>query len=147
MKKYIVDTSIINRLVDGHLSIADLPQKAEFFSTHIQIDEINKTPDGERRAQLFLTFAKQNSNIVPTKTTVCGVSRLDNCCLGEGKIYKKIKNILDSKNKNKNNNIQDALIAEIAIVDKMILLTSDWDLKEAVETLNGTVIYFGNKKI
>jgi hypothetical protein len=146
-KKYIVDTCIINRLVEGHLSVDELPKDGEYFSTHIQIDEINKTQDEEKRARLFLTFAKQNDNIVPTKTTVCDVSRLDNCCLGDGAIYQKLKNILDRKNKNKKNNIQDALIAEIALVDGMTLITADWDLKEAVESMSGSVVYFGNKNI
>jgi hypothetical protein len=74
--KYIVDTNIFNKLVDGLLDPTNLPVKGSFVATHLQIDEINNTKDNERRARLFLTFAEMTPEVVPSETMVIGVSRI-----------------------------------------------------------------------
>jgi len=75
--KYVVDTCVFNWLVDGRITKSDLPMGAELIATHIQIDEINKTSDSERRAQLFLMFAKLAPEIQPTTSGIWDVSRWD----------------------------------------------------------------------
>ncbi len=115
--KYVVDTNIVNWLIDGKIDKASLPSGGEFVATHIQIDEINRTSDDERRARLFLTLASSLSGLLQTETTVFGVSRFNFSKLGDGVIYKSIKTQLDSTNGGKNSNIRDALIAEVAIVN------------------------------
>jgi len=55
--KYVVDTSIINRLVDKMIPPEDLPNDGDFIATHVQIDELNKTKDEERRARLLIKFS------------------------------------------------------------------------------------------
>ena len=80
--RYIVDTCIINKLVDGLIEPEELPSYGDFVASHIQIDELNKTKDEDRRARLFLKFAKTIDNVVPTETTLLGMSRLGESRLG-----------------------------------------------------------------
>lgn len=54
--KYMVDTNIINWLVDGSLSAGDFAKDASFVATHIQHDELSKTRDSKRRELLLDRF-------------------------------------------------------------------------------------------
>jgi len=126
----MVDTCIINWLVDGRIQTADLPDDLEYVATHIQVDEISRTPDAERRTRLLTKFAERVAECVPTETAVLGVSRLNHCKLGSGTIYGAVKRQLDRRNGGKANNTHDALIAEVAIMNGYELLTCDRDLVE-----------------
>ena len=140
--KCVVDTSIINRLIDGSLSTEDIPADAELVATHVQIDELNKTRDEERRARLFLKFATTVNSVIPTESFFLDVSRLDYSKLGDGGLYAKLKAELDSLNEGKANNAQDALIAEVAIANGYTLVTADHHLAEVARKYGGTVRYF-----
>lgn len=137
--KYVVDTNIINWLIDRKIEPATLPTDGEFVATHIQVDELNRTSNEERRARLFLTLTTTIRELLPTETTILDVSRLDWCKLGDGLVYTSIKNHLDAKNGGRRNNIHDALIAEVAIVNGFTLLTADGDLAEVTENHQGAV--------
>ena len=56
--------------------------------------------------------------------------------LFDGALFGVIKSALDAKNKKKANNGHDALIAEVAIKNHYVLITSDCDLS-AVTRANG----------
>jgi predicted nucleic acid-binding protein len=131
--KYIVDTCIINKLIDGLIEPDELPSDGDFVASHIQIDELNRTKDEERRGRLFLVFAKTIDQIVPTESTVIGVSRLDECKISDGVLLETLRNQLDAKNGGKANNSEDALIAEIAVENGYTLLTADYDLSEVAK--------------
>lgn len=143
MTKYILDTNVFNKLVDGTSLLNDLPSDAKFVATHIQIDEINKTKDGERRAQLFIKFTETAPTLVPTESFTIGMSRIN-----QAKISKKdnlaqhIKSDLDILNGGKSNNIQDALIAEVAAVHNFTLLTADYDLAKVAKKYHINCIHF-----
>ena len=139
--RYMVDTSAFNRLADGRLSRDQLPADAEFVATHVQIDEINRTSDEERRGQLFLTFAQYAPEILPTETLVWGVSRWGQAKWGAGRFYESIKSALDARNGAHPNNIQDALIAEAALTNGYELVTADTDMAEVVKEHAGNVLY------
>ena len=140
--KYVVDTCIINKLIDGKIDPANLPNNGDFIASHIQIDELNNTKDVERRAKLFLKFTKVIHEVVPTESFVLGISRFSESKFDDVNMYTSIKTNLDSLNNGKKNNPMDALIAEIAIKNKYTLLTTDKDLKEVVERLSGKVRYW-----
>ena len=140
--KYVVDTNIINWLIDGKIDKSAMPGDGEFVATHIQIDEINRTSDEERRARLFLTLASSLSGLLQTETTVPNVSRLDFSKLGDGAIYTSIKNQLDAMNGGKPSNIRDGLIAEVSIVNSHTLLTADRDLARVARDNGGMVRIF-----
>ncbi len=126
--KYMVDTCIINRLVDGLLSTSDLPSEGEYMATHVQMDELKRTSDLSRRVSLLQKFTTLVDDMVPTASTVLGVSKVGQCKLSDGNLCETLRAELDKRNKGKKNNIQDALIAEVAIQRGWTLLTTDNDL-------------------
>jgi predicted nucleic acid-binding protein len=140
--KCVVDTNVINRLIDGSLSTEDMPAEAELVATHVQVDELNKTRDEDRRARLFLRFTTTVDDVVPTESTILGVSRLGYSKLGDGGLYGRLKTDLDALNKAKANNAQDALIAEVAIANGYTLLTADYDLSLVARKHGCTVRHF-----
>jgi len=140
-KKYMLDTNVFNRVVEGRFSIDDLPQDGEYFFTHAQMDEINNTPDKykEKRGDLLQVFTEINPHKVPTESMVFGYSRFNEGKLGDSPVYQKILDFLDDKKK-KDSNIFDALIGETSVVNKMTLITGDKDLAEIVTSLRGSVV-------
>ena len=143
--QFVVDTCIINKLIDGKLSLDELPPNSSFFASHIQIDEINKTKDSERRVQLFLKFTEVSPKIIPTESFVLNVSRLGQAKLSDGELFNYLKNSLDILNKSKRSNGRDALIAETAIINGYTLLTSDKHLAEVAKKYGANVIDFEAK--
>src|SRR5687768_2403739 len=145
--KYVVDTNIFNKLVDGKLLPNDLPSDREFIATHLQIDEINNIKDKnkERRAQLSIMFATIAPTLVPTESFFIGVSRIGQGKLGDGDSFEAIKKDLDTLNSKKPNNVQDALIAEVAYVNNFTLLTSDYHLAEIAKKHRINCIYYKTK--
>lgn len=143
--KYIVDTCVFNWLTDGLIKRENLPADGGFAITHIQVDEINKTADEDRRARLILTQVSLHCRLIPTHTFLFDISRLGHARLGDGKLYSSIKNALDKLNRKKKNNNRDALIAEAAIQNGFTLLTADEDLKTAIEQLGGKIIFFAKQ--
>jgi rRNA-processing protein FCF1 len=131
--KYVVDTTVINHLVDGAMQPEDLPSDGELIATHVQMDELNKTQDEERRARLFVKFATLKAEVVPTESLVAGVSRVGLCKLSDGNLYRSVKTALDERNNHKKNNANDALIAEVAAKDGYVLVTADGDLAAVAE--------------
>lgn len=138
--KYVVDTCTINHLVDGTVRLEDLPNDGDFVATHIQLDELNKTPNEERRARLTLKFATLRPEVVPTESFVIGTSRVG-CGKLNGGLYDSLKNALDAR-KRKLNNIQDALIAEVAARNDYVLITGDADLAEVAREHGCKVLHF-----
>ena len=134
----ILDTNIFNWLIDGKFTIGDLPAESKLFASHIQVDEINRTTDSERRAQLMLMLAKHVS-IVPTETMVVGVSRWGEAKLSDGKRYNEILSALNARNKSRRNNVQDSLIGEIALINGFTLVTADRDLASVMNSINCAV--------
>ena len=128
MKKYVVDTSLINKLVDGSVGADELPKDGQFVASHIQHDELSRTKNPERRAKLLEKFTEIIHEVLPTEAFVLGVSRLDEGKLGDGISYDAIKKELDSLNGSKANNAEDALIAGMAMKNGYVLLTADFHL-------------------
>jgi hypothetical protein len=140
--QYVVDTCVFNWLADSVIQRSALPSGDGFAITHIQVDEINKTKDEERRARLLLVQASLHCKLLPTETLVMDISRLDHAKLGDGKLFTSLKLELDALNGGKKSNIRDALIAEAAIANGYTLLTADSDLKSAAEKHSGKVIFY-----
>ena len=137
--KYLVDTNIINHLVDGTVQPEDLANDGEFVATHVQIDELNKTKDEERRARLFIKFATTVDDVVPTESLVVGISRIGLSKVSDGALYSSLRAALDARNSAKRNNAQDALIAEVAVKNGYVLITADADLAHVAQQHGGKV--------
>ena len=140
--KYVVDTSLINKLVDGSVHADELPKDGSFIASHIQFDELNRTRDAKRKSELLLKFSETINEVLPTESFVLGICRLGEGKLGDGLSYDAIKKELDSLNGGKTNNSEDALIAEIAMINGYVLLTADFHLYQVAETLGIGTIYW-----
>lgn len=140
--KYIIDTSIFNWLTDGRIKKDELPSDGGFAITHIQVEEINKTEDQERRARLAITQAILRPRLLPTESFVYDISRFDHAKWSDGKLCGSLKAELDTLNGRRRNNIRDALISEVAIANAFTLLTADADLRVVTEKHGGKVIFF-----
>ena len=133
--KFILDSNIFDEIVAGNLKIDDLAmfknkENTEFYVTHIQVDEINKCSDTEKRAKLFLFMTKISPIIVPTESAVFGISRIGEAKFSNGDLLEKLRkgNIKHTK---------DALIGETAIKEKLILITNDRTLRKRVSSNGG----------
>ena len=142
MKKYVLDTSLINKLVDGSVNLVELPKDGAFVATHVQLDELKRTPDKNRRRELLDKFSEVVDEVHETDTFVLGESRLGQAKLGSGLGYREIKKRLDALNGGKKNNLRDALIAEVAFRDGYVLLTADQDQSTVAQTLGIGVCYW-----
>ncbi len=158
MKAYMFDTNVFNHILDGAADLTPYLGKAKFYVTHLQLDEINKTSDDERRAALRKVFEEITSSSIPTENFVLGTSRLNNAKLGgesfvptESAVYGTSKygqaknsqsdnlyeNFTSKLKKNKNSNTVDALIAETAIKNKYTFVTHDGDLFRVTTEFGG----------
>jgi predicted nucleic acid-binding protein len=108
----------------------------------VQLDELNNTKDKERRFRLLWRFTEISPALVPTESFLLDVSRLDLAKIGSGEIFTLLKTALDQLNGSKPNNVHDALIAEVAIVNGFTLLTSDYHLAEVAKENGAEVQYF-----
>lgn len=161
MKGLTFDTNIFNAILDGSLDIGQF--KGLAYITHIQHDELQNTKDPTRKHALLKIFDEvvTDESSIDTESFVLDVSRLNMAKLGgrrlptesaiwdvsrygqakwtpEDSIYQAIKDRLDSFKK-KQNNIQDALIAETAIKNGLALVTNDQNLCTVAKEFGGTV--------
>lgn len=139
---YVVDTNIINWLIDGRVGPDTLPNDAEYVATHVQRDELAKTKNDERRAKLLEKFQATIDREVPTESVVAGISRVGLAKVSDGKLYYSLRNALAARNKGQLNNSHDALIAEVAIENGWTLLTADRDLAEVAADHSCKVQHF-----
>ncbi len=141
MRNYMVDTNIFNRILDSEERELDFKHfqtsDSQFYVTHVQRDEINKTPDESRRQELLKIFLEISINI-PTKSALWGVSKWGVSNWPKDNLVSEILTELDRLKKKKNNN-KDALIADTAIKNDMTLLTEDRDLFDTTKKLGGSV--------
>jgi hypothetical protein len=139
---HILDTNIFNWLREGRLQIGDLPASRPYIATNIQISELNKTKNEAIRNQLLEIFTAIAPKIHPTETFVADVSSVDLDKVGGGKLYEKLRAALNILNGSKQNNVQDALIGEVALLQGLTLITADGDFAKVVQEHDGSVIYF-----
>lgn len=152
MPTYMFDTNVFNRILDGVISLQTLAGRVVAYATHVQRDEINNTKNPGRRAALAQVFSDVVGASLPTESAVVGVSRLgeaklsgermvptDSAVYGvsryglakyssEDNLYSALKESLDRLNRQKANNMHDALIAETSIKGGHVLVTDDTDL-------------------
>lgn len=155
--KCMFDTRAFNLVLDAPFPIDKLKGRVLAYATHIQRDEISNTKDSDRKSALLRVFEEVTSESVPTDSLVLGVSRIGAARLGgervvptesfvwdvsrwdhakwtaDDNLYVPIKEALDKLNKGKQNNVQDALIAETATKGGYILVTDDAHMIEVAK--------------
>lgn len=137
-EKYIFDTNIFDDIVNEKLKISDIAKyknfkKVKIYVTHIQIDEINKCSDVDKRARLNIFMVKIRPILIPTSSCAFDISRFDESKFGDGIIFNKIK-------RGNIKNVEDALIGETAIKEGITLVTNDKRLMNIVMELGGNAI-------
>lgn len=134
---YIFDTHVFDSIVAGDLSLDDLKSAKSrgdrFYVTHIQVDEINRCKDENKRATLNLLMLKVSPEVAVTETAIWGVSRWGEAKWGTKGFYEQLK-------QGNLKHTEDALIGEVAIVNSFTLVTNDHDLMKKVIKLSGKAI-------
>ncbi len=131
MKQYMIDTMIVNRILDYDLDLKYFKGEGiQIFTTHIQRNEINNTPNETRRNELLSVF-KQVENPIPTESALWDESNWDESKWTKDNLVEKILEELDKKDKRKSNP-RDALIADTAMKKNFILVTEDGPLHYVV---------------
>jgi len=127
MKQYMIDTMIVNRILDYDLDLKYFKGEGiQIFTTHVQRDEINNTPNVTRRNELLSVF-KQVENPIPTESALWGKSKWGESKWAADDLVEKILEELNKKDKRKSNP-HDALIADTAIKNNYTLITEDGPL-------------------
>ena len=135
----ILDTNIFNRILDNKFALSTFPNDSIFVATNIQLCELKNTPNLARRDELVKTF----QNIAPELASAAFSFDIPGAGWDEGSWSDSIHSTniyadLQAK-KIKNNNWQDALIAEVALNNNYILVTADDDLANVSESHGITV--------
>ncbi|MGD1902117.1 MAG: PIN domain-containing protein [Geitlerinemataceae cyanobacterium] len=146
-KRYLLDTCIFNKLVEGSLHHSDLPQDGRYVITHAQLDEINNTPDTykEKRARLVLSALKDlQLDLVPTSDCLADFSRVGMAYVSDSDIFDLLKAALDKRRK-KSSNTVDALLASSAIQQGLILITTDRNLSDVAQQYGCDVVFLESK--
>lgn len=144
IEKYIFDTNIFDDIVSEKLKVSDIVKykkfkKVKIYVTHIQIDEINKCNDEDKRARLSMFMVKIRPILISTSSCAYDVSRYDESKFGDGIIFNKIK-------RGNIKHVEDALIGETAIKEGIILVTNDKRLKKTIMELGGNALFFDEFK-
>lgn len=142
MTKFMFDTNIFGKILkmnSGDLLVGE----HGYFITHVQRDELEATSHEIIRSQLLTIFQTIPQNIIPTESAVFDHSRFDMAKFGDGLVYSHVLKELDKRKPMEHeNNIKDALIAETATKNGILLVTDDKALREVVLKIGGLAIDF-----
>lgn len=163
MPRYMLDTNVFNHVIDGKVDVERLAGM-DLVVTHVQRDELQKTKDESRRGKLLAVFQELTPDQTVTASAVAGVSVAGGASASGGKVvptesmvwdvsnwkqakwgaedglFEAMRNELDALNKRKKNNAHDILIAETAVRNGWVLVTSDSDLFAVVTKYGGACI-------
>jgi predicted nucleic acid-binding protein len=122
--RYLLDSNIHDKLIDERLALERfklLTEEGEkvVFSTHIQADEIARTPNSERVHQLGNVPVQR----VPTSGVVLDASRFDEARFSEAEPIETLRG------DNWPKHTRDALIAATAGYESATLVTEDRGLR------------------
>ena len=135
-RNIMFDTNIFNEILDGRINIDDLEsEENDYLVTHVQMDELKKCPDEERRKELLRIFSQINQKEISTESGVFDTSRFNKAKFGEGELLEEIR-------KGNIKHTEDALIGETAIKNGCILVTNDKRLLNKVNELGGAALDF-----
>ena len=139
------DTNCFYQIANGEIEILNLDDN-EYFVTPIQKrelqeKEVNKKFSKDRKERLLSTFNTIDKRDKNLETGLLGHSEAGQLPmkLGTTGWYEKFRKDLD-KFKKETNNIDDALIAEVAITNEIILVTNDKKLIDVVEVVKPSLI-------
>jgi hypothetical protein len=132
----IFDKIISDKEVKNKILILKRSNKMKIFTTHIQLDELNATPNETKRKKL-VECAKEISECIPTMGVVIGVSKVGMARISNGEEIQKIR-------QNQLKMTRDSLISSTASSDADFLVTDDEKFAKRVkqELKNITVLKY-----
>lgn len=139
--KVMFDTNVFNHILNGEIEPHAIDRAWEPVATHLQWDEISKTPDDQRRRelqQIFEQFVKQS---VATSAAVFGVSKWGQSkyATSESHYAEIASRLVALKRRKGYANEVDALIADTCIQNGLLLVTNDGNLKEVAQAFGCAV--------
>ena len=118
--KYVLDTNIFNRVLDGRFELSALPVGSAFVATTVQLEELRKTRDPARRAALIQIFEDVKPELVsPSFALDVAGAGLDEGSFRQSDAAARLHADLEAI-KSKFNNWHDALIAEVALLHGVV---------------------------
>jgi hypothetical protein len=144
MTGYMFDTTEFNAVESGELALAVIAGQ-RLFATHVQLDELNQTPDKEKRVRLRAAFEVVAADNLPTESAVWGVSGWDQAkWTAEDGAFEAMRARLQGLDKAGRDRIvnqsRDILIAETTIKNNLVLVSGDWRLRKVTMEFGGRAI-------
>ena len=139
---YIVDSAIINNLVEGKIRLEDLPSDRPFIVPRVYREKINTIKNEARRNQLLQKFASHQQKRESAGSTVVDGSNGIDFKLWDASLFKELKNGLQELG-DTICNARDVLLAEVAITNGLILLTANKCLADVVSNYGGEAFFLG----
>jgi hypothetical protein len=141
---YMLDTTEFNAVAKGKLAVGVIAGQ-RLFATHVQLDELDQTPNEEIRARLRAAFEVVAAESLPTESMVWDVSRWGQAKWpGKDSAFEAMRarlQELDKSGPNRNlNQHRDILIAETAIKNGFVLVSRDARLRTVTTEFGGRAI-------
>lgn len=119
----MLDTSAISRVCDRHADALALVSDSRCFVTDIQLKELFRTPDVERRERLKETLLELNVRVIRPDVRSGGFYDGD---VGAVRPLGRLWPVIAANQKGRfKRNIHDSLIAETARIHGLTLVTAD----------------------
>lgn len=141
LMSYIVDSGIIEKLVDGSIGIEELPSDRPFIAAYTHLQKIRGIEDKKRRTELLLRFSALEPKFEPTGPLALGGPQWEQFRLRDGALLQKLKHDVDAINDSEIH-VRELLLAEVAIEHRLTLLTADKGLADAVRIHGGEAVVF-----
>ena len=138
--KFMFDTVAFNRVVECDVFDSLYNKNLLIYATHVQRDEINNTPDPDKKSRLLRVF-REIPKIVPTESAVWCRSKWNEAKWTRDDLCKNFEAELDRRKK-KPNNDRDALIADTSIKNGFTLVTADIVLCDVTREFGGNCASF-----
>jgi hypothetical protein len=141
----MLDTNVFNHVLDGRISLSSLEGR-RLLVTGVQVSELRATRSTDKRAALLATFEEIQPTQALAESFCWGIEGAGfdqaNWNDGSGNFDKMLARLqhLDTKTKEKLNQVRDILIAETAIKSGAILVSGDSNLRQVVSEFGGDAI-------
>lgn len=142
---YMLDTNLFNDIADGKIRLSAFAGR-RLFATHVQLDELNNTPDVERRGKICASFQIAAPDELITSGAIWDVSKWDRAKWPDDDLLDRMRTVLGeldkkaSKKKTAYNQACDLLTAATAVKRGLVLVTNDQRLRIVVQQFGGQAI-------
>src|ERR1700730_13174846 len=142
---HILDTNLFNDVADGKVLLSAFAGR-RLFATHVQLDELNNTPDIERREKLCAPFQRVAPDQLITSGAIWGVSKWGEAAWAEDDLLARMRPVLEELDKRgrkkttAHNEGCDLLTAATSLKRGLTLVTNDQRLRKVVQQFGGRAI-------